>query len=137
MAKLDQWWHGGGRIEFSTRARQISSVGPERGRRAPPKPSTEARIGHCPACRADCSEEDGVRALGRDPAQRAGAGKDPADQPLNERELSLLRMFAAGRSNREIADELYLSVNTVNSCSYRSAPGRLQSWRGRFTKVGK
>jgi LuxR family maltose regulon positive regulatory protein len=34
-------------------------------------------------------------------------------EPLNERELALLRMFAVGRSNREIADELYLSVNTV------------------------
>ena len=110
MAKLDQWWHGGGRIEFSTRARQISSVGPERGRRAPPKPSTEARIGHCPACRADCSEEDGVRALGRDPAQRAGAGKDPADQPLNERELEVLLRLERQR-DKEIAEALKLSCD--------------------------
>jgi LuxR family maltose regulon positive regulatory protein len=34
-------------------------------------------------------------------------------EPLNERELSILRLMAAGLSNREIADELYLSVNTV------------------------
>ena len=32
---------------------------------------------------------------------------------LNERELSILRLMAAGLSNREIADELYLSVNTI------------------------
>lgn len=34
-------------------------------------------------------------------------------EPLNERERAVLQMFAAGRSNREIANELYLSVNTV------------------------
>ena len=34
-------------------------------------------------------------------------------ESLNERELSILRLMAAGLSNREIADELYLSVNTI------------------------
>lgn len=34
-------------------------------------------------------------------------------EPLNDRELSILRLMAAGLSNREIAEELYLSVNTV------------------------
>jgi LuxR family maltose regulon positive regulatory protein len=33
--------------------------------------------------------------------------------PLNDREQSILRLMAAGLSNREIAEELYLSVNTV------------------------
>lgn len=33
--------------------------------------------------------------------------------PLTERELSILRLMAAGLSHHEIADELYLSVNTV------------------------
>jgi ATP/maltotriose-dependent transcriptional regulator MalT len=33
--------------------------------------------------------------------------------PLNEREIQVLRLMAAGLSNREIADELYLSVNTI------------------------
>jgi LuxR family maltose regulon positive regulatory protein len=44
----------------------------------------------------------------------------PADQtrtslvePLNERETAILRMMSVGRSNREIGDELYLSVNTI------------------------
>ena len=34
-------------------------------------------------------------------------------EPLNEQELRILRLMAAGLSNREIADELYLSVNTI------------------------
>ena len=38
-----------------------------------------------------------------------------ADNPeaLTTRELEVLRLVAAGRSNREIADELVLSVRTV------------------------
>jgi LuxR family maltose regulon positive regulatory protein len=34
-------------------------------------------------------------------------------EPLTEKEFSMLRLMAAGLSNREIADELFLSVNTV------------------------
>jgi LuxR family maltose regulon positive regulatory protein len=34
-------------------------------------------------------------------------------EPLSERELEILRLIAAGRSNPEIADQLYLSLNTV------------------------
>ncbi len=34
-------------------------------------------------------------------------------EPLNDHELRVLRLVAAGLSNREVADELYLSVNTV------------------------
>lgn len=34
-------------------------------------------------------------------------------EPLNERELAILRLLAAGRSNAEIGVELYLSVNTI------------------------
>jgi LuxR family maltose regulon positive regulatory protein len=34
-------------------------------------------------------------------------------EPLSERELEILRLIAAGRSNPEIADMLYLSLNTV------------------------
>jgi len=34
-------------------------------------------------------------------------------EPLNEREMTILRYFAGTPSNQEIADELYLSVNTV------------------------
>jgi LuxR family maltose regulon positive regulatory protein len=34
-------------------------------------------------------------------------------EPLKERELSIVRLMAAGLSNREIAEELCLSINTV------------------------
>ncbi|NIV36042.1 MAG: winged helix-turn-helix transcriptional regulator, partial [Anaerolineae bacterium] len=34
-------------------------------------------------------------------------------EPLTARELEILRFIAAGRSNPEIADLLYLSLNTV------------------------
>jgi len=34
-------------------------------------------------------------------------------EPLNDREMQILRLLAAGLSNRQIAEELYLSVNTI------------------------
>jgi len=34
-------------------------------------------------------------------------------EPLNDREMQILRLLAAGLSNRQIAEELFLSVNTV------------------------
>ncbi|MBK8023817.1 MAG: response regulator transcription factor [Chloroflexi bacterium] len=37
---------------------------------------------------------------------------DPSTE-FNERELEILRRIAEGQSNREIADQLFLSVNTV------------------------
>ena len=33
--------------------------------------------------------------------------------PLSERELEVLRLLAAGEQNQEIADQLYLALNTV------------------------
>ena len=51
---------------------------------------------------------DMVRSLvGRDPG---GLGSD-----LTDREIEVLRIAAKGRSNKEIAAELYLSVNTVRN----------------------
>lgn len=37
----------------------------------------------------------------------------PQSDPLSEREVQILRLMSARLSNREIAEELYLSVNTV------------------------
>ena len=37
----------------------------------------------------------------------------PLVEPLTERELELLRLVAAGRSNQEIAQELFLAIGTV------------------------
>ena len=51
-----------------------------------------------------------------DPDQTIVAGDLVAEDPFNPltaREDEVLRLVAAGRSNREIADELVLSVRTV------------------------
>jgi LuxR family maltose regulon positive regulatory protein len=41
------------------------------------------------------------------------AASQPLIEPLTERELAILRLMAANLSHREIAQELYLSVNTI------------------------
>lgn len=41
------------------------------------------------------------------------AGVPPLVEPLSERELEVLRLIAAGHSNREIANTLYLATGTV------------------------
>ncbi|MEM9135535.1 MAG: response regulator transcription factor [Actinomycetota bacterium] len=45
-------------------------------------------------------------------APRAATG---AEHDLSDREIDVLRLVATGRSNAEIADELFLSVSTVRS----------------------
>jgi DNA-binding NarL/FixJ family response regulator len=57
----------------------------------------------------------GTRVLARLPLARA-LGDAPHDDPLatlNPRELEVLRHLARGRRNRQIADELAISPNTV------------------------
>jgi len=39
----------------------------------------------------------------------------PAAQPLTEREVEVLRMVAQGKSNKQIADELVISLGTVRA----------------------
>jgi LuxR family transcriptional regulator, maltose regulon positive regulatory protein len=43
---------------------------------------------------------------------RATAGNDLVE-PLTDRELQVLRLLAAGKSNQQIADELVVAVDTV------------------------
>jgi LuxR family maltose regulon positive regulatory protein len=43
------------------------------------------------------------------------SGRTPGLEPLSEREIEVLKLVAAGRSNAEIAGELYLSVGTVKA----------------------
>jgi LuxR family maltose regulon positive regulatory protein len=40
-------------------------------------------------------------------------------EPLSEREQEVLRLLAAGRSNQEIADALYVTVGTVKTHTHR------------------
>jgi LuxR family transcriptional regulator, maltose regulon positive regulatory protein len=37
----------------------------------------------------------------------------PLIEPLSERELEVLRLICAGKSNQEIADELFIALDTV------------------------
>ena len=46
-------------------------------------------------------------------AALARAGVAPLVAPLTERELAVLRLLAEGHSNRQLADQLCLSVGTV------------------------
>jgi LuxR family maltose regulon positive regulatory protein len=55
--------------------------------------------------------------------------------PLSERELEVLRLVAAGLSNPEIAEELYLSVNTVKAHT-KNIYGKLNV-RGRMQAVDR
>ncbi|MEZ4592015.1 MAG: response regulator transcription factor [Chloroflexota bacterium] len=43
----------------------------------------------------------------------AAAPEQPLVDPLSERELEILALIAAGLKNKEIADELFISLNTV------------------------
>ena len=56
-----------------------------------------------------------VRALDRDlgAATDEPAVRQPIVVPLTERELEVLRQLATGKQNREIASELYVSLNTI------------------------
>ncbi len=51
----------------------------------------------------------------RAPAAPAAAGADPADTDLTPRESEVLRLIAAGKSNREIARALFVSEATVKT----------------------
>ena len=54
-----------------------------------------------------------VEKSGALPVRRESGAPLSLLEPLNERELAILKFMAVGLSNREIASELYLSVNTV------------------------
>jgi len=47
------------------------------------------------------------------PSRRRGVGIPGLVEALSERELQVLRLLAAGKPNREIADELYVALDTV------------------------
>jgi ATP/maltotriose-dependent transcriptional regulator MalT len=45
----------------------------------------------------------------------SGATPEPLVEPLSERELEVLTLLASGRSNKEIARELFVAVGTVKT----------------------
>jgi LuxR family transcriptional regulator, maltose regulon positive regulatory protein len=47
------------------------------------------------------------------PASRRGIGVPGPVEPLSEREIEVLRLLAAGKPNREIAEELFVALDTV------------------------
>jgi len=56
---------------------------------------------------------DGRSRAGEAPMSPVGTAAARGDQEMTSRELDVLRLLAQGRSNQEIADELVLSVRTV------------------------
>jgi DNA-binding CsgD family transcriptional regulator len=57
---------------------------------------------------ARCDQE-----LGASPLARPGPNRDQHQAPLTARQLSIARAAAAGKTNREIAAEMYISIKTV------------------------
>jgi len=55
-----------------------------------------------------------IEALGESAEQRLGRGAADGESPLTRREQEVVRLVAGGRTNREIATELFLSPRTVD-----------------------
>jgi LuxR family maltose regulon positive regulatory protein len=53
------------------------------------------------------------RLLARAPAEPVPAASSPLIEPLSDRELEVLRLIAAGLSNREIAQKLVITPGTA------------------------
>ncbi len=49
----------------------------------------------------------------QDQAEAQPVGAPPYPDRLTQREVDVLRLIAAGKSNREIAEELFLSLRTI------------------------
>jgi predicted ATPase/DNA-binding CsgD family transcriptional regulator len=55
-----------------------------------------------------------IEELGESAEQRLGRGAADGDGSLTRRELEVVRLVAGGRTNREIAEELFLSPRTID-----------------------
>jgi LuxR family transcriptional regulator, maltose regulon positive regulatory protein len=71
---------------------------------------------------------EALEAERRDSAEQASPAAQPLSEPLSQRELEILRLIAAGRSNGEIGAELFLALSTVKGHT-RNIFGKLQVQR--------
>jgi DNA-binding NarL/FixJ family response regulator len=56
-----------------------------------------------------------VRLLSRLASSAAGPAPEPAPEVLTDRELDVVRLVARGRTNAEVAAELFVSMSTVKT----------------------
>jgi DNA-binding NarL/FixJ family response regulator len=92
--------------------RALSSVDRERAIAILQQAHAElARCGAVHYCDQAASE---LRKLGRAVARPSRDGDSPGVAGLSRRELEVIELVAEGRTNREISDQLFLSVRTVD-----------------------
>jgi LuxR family maltose regulon positive regulatory protein len=70
-------------------------------------------------CKPSATRDALLEAFGRTPTPPTSARVPFLPEPLTDRETQILRLMAAGLSNREIADELYLTLGTVKWYSHQ------------------
>ncbi len=63
----------------------------------------------------EASSPASFTANGSSGARPGGETPEPLAEPLSERELEVLVLLASGRSNREIAKDLFVAVGTVKT----------------------
>ena len=77
------------------------------------------RAGDSPSARSAQATLDRIGPLAPggagDPRRSPRAGLDGLVEPLTARELEVLRLVALGRSNSQVATELFVTVGTVKS----------------------
>jgi DNA-binding NarL/FixJ family response regulator len=65
--------------------------------------------------RLDHLHADHLHAEGGRTIERATGGQDGPREPLSPRELEVVRLLALGRTNAEIAEELFVALSTVKT----------------------
>ena len=84
---------------------RLSAAGPGQ-----PHPDRRIDPGYLAALLRACGQADAVPAL-----RRAAATPPGLAEPLTDRELEVLRLLAAGRSNQRIAHDLVVALDTVKT----------------------